>query len=106
MSAYCACVSDVIQWRHENADSSIARGSGRPNRSRVAAAEAVEIRRGARAADRAARATAASARCHRGRCWLGRSAAARLERADEEVPEIDRLWPQAHSLMPAFLWRS
>src|SRR5712671_5808114 len=103
---YCVYVSDVIQLRHENTDSSIARGPGRPNRSRGAAAEAVEIRCGARAADRVARATAACARRHRRRCRLGRLATARLERADEEVPKIDRLWPQAHSLMPAFLWRS
>jgi Arc/MetJ-type ribon-helix-helix transcriptional regulator len=37
---------------------------------------------------------------------LGRWAAARFERADEKIPEVDRIWRQARSLMPVFSWRS
>ncbi len=105
---YCAYVRDVIRCSHEDTDGSTAGILGRSNRGRVAPAQPVEVRRGARATDGGtwvAPGTAGIARRHLRHTRLGRRAATRSEYADEKVPEVDRLWRQARSLMPVFSWR-
>src|SRR5438105_10647228 len=101
----CATGIRVIQLLHEDIDCPTARGPGGPDRDRIARAQAVEVRRRARALEpcgRRATPAAGVARCHRRSRRFGAWPARRPEHAQEEVPEGNPLWPQASSLTPAF----
>ena len=93
---------------NEDVDRSPAGRPGRRNRSRIAPAQAVEIRCGTRVAnrDQFVSATASVVQHHRRPHWLGRRVATRFERTNKTALEVCRPWRQAHSLMPAFLSRS
>ncbi len=101
----CMGGSLVLHSVHEDADGSASRGDRRRHRRGVARAPGLEIRRRPRTPEAPGETLPfpAEARRHsRGPRGLGRRIAGRPLGAKEDVPEGDRLWPQAYSLTPAF----